>query len=274
MIRHGAMEAVTYPRVIGVGGAPKVGKTRWIMSSIRAVPQWFGRKGIYVEIDPDGAGSALPQDRRMWEKITVDPKNYIGDEIAGIIQHDWKKEGFDTVFIDTGSMLGQTMLTQIASKSLFGNNIDVGGVKQPTMGDYTGVDTGYFKLLRLQDTVAKATGMNFITSYHDLEIHPEPGKAGEVTGGPMIAGKAMTKKVVGWYNCYMRVAFKPIPRGGNLSKPQEYARTVFTQTNGIWLAGVRNGFVVNPHPEIPLGDDPAAAWETVASFYESEHPNG
>jgi len=274
MIRHGSMAAPQWPRIIGLGGPPKCGKTRTVGSCLRGAPEWFGTKGVYVEIDPDGGGSMLAEDRVNWERLTVDPKKYIADELAGIIQHDWKKEGFGTVFIDTGSIAAQTLLMQIAAKCLFGNNIDLGGVRQPTQGDYTGVDTTYFKLLNLQKEMSQASGINFITTYHDLEVRPEQGQAGEVHGGPLLAGKAMTKKVVGWYNFYMRQAFEMRPRGGNLASPPVFDRKLYTQTNGIWQAGIRIQDKVNPIPSVVVGEDPAEAWATIAKLYAKEVTNG
>lgn len=267
------MSAPTWPRVMGIGGEPKCGKTRLLGSFIRACPEWAGKKGVYVEIDPDGGGSMLAEDRVNWERITIEPDKDMAEELQAIVKYDWAKEGFGTVAFDTGSIAAQTMLSQIAQKSLFGNNIDLGGVKQPTQGDYTGVDTSYFKFLNLQKAWSQTRGTNFITLYHDLEIRPEAGKAGETTGGPLLAGRAMTPKVVGWYNFYLRLCFEARPRGGNLAAPIIYDRKLYTQTNGIWKAGVRIQDRINPFPNITVGEDPAEVWATIASLYQKELTN-
>ena len=257
------------PRVIGIGGEPKVGKTRWGLSCLRAMPSWFGTKGIYVEIDPDGAGSALTEDRGLWERVTLEPGKYLKDELMGIIRHDWKSKGYGTVLIDTGSIFAEKLLMQIAQKSLFGNNVDVGGLKQPTQGDYAATDKAIFDLLGAQDEVAKATGLNFITLYHEHEVGPEPGKAGETYGGPKLAGKAMTNKVIGWYNSYVRMARRARKRT-DLGKPVEYDRVIYTQTTGHWKVGIRTHMVDNPKPEILVTSDPTQAWKELASLIFTE----
>lgn len=262
MKRHGEVPATILPRMIGIGGPPKEGKTRLAATCCRGCPEWFGQKGVYVEIDPDGAGSFLPEDRPLFEKVTLDSSKFLVDELREVIKHPWEKEGRGTVIIDTGSIFGQELLKQIASKRLFGNNVDLGGVAQPSMGDYTGVDTLYFSLLNLQKSRSQTSPINFITLYHDLEVHPEQGRAGESYGGPLVAGKQLTGKVVAYYNAYMHLIKKPLPRK-NLGDPQTYERVLHTETRGLWRAGLRTGHRANPITEIKVGEDPADVWREI-----------
>ena len=251
------------PRIGGLGGDPKTGKTRFVGAGPRGCPEMFGKKGVYVEIDPDGWQSILPEDRQNWERVTLDNKASLRDELRSVINTPWEKEGFGTVFIDTGSLFCQGLLRQIAAKSWFGANIAIADdQKQPSPGDYTALDNLYFGLLELQKARSLASGLAFWTTYHNHEVRPEPGEPGTPYGGPLLAGKAMTKKVVGWYNTYLRLELRNKTQT-DVRAPRTQERVLHTATKGIWLAGLRTGHKQNPIPELIVGDDPAAAWATM-----------
>lgn len=267
------MSASKFPGVIGIGGSPKEGKTRFALSCIRGAPEEFGPKGIYVQIDPDGAGSALTEDRPNWEVVIPDPKKELKDELGAVITHPWHKEGIKTVVIDTGSIACKRMLNDLSRHKLFGQNVDLGGVYQATQGDYSGVSNQYFKLLNAQLDQFNMYGTRFITNYHNLEVRPDSGTPGEVKGGPKGAGKAMTADIISWYNCYMRIALDPLPRGGDLSAPRKFERRLYTATAGIWEAGLRTAHKENPHPYFVVGTDPAGVWGNLVNLFK-ENSNG
>lgn len=257
------------PRVLGLEAAPKVGKTRAVGACLRGCPEWFGTRGIWVEVDPDGMGSILPEDLPSWERITLNPEASIFNQMEELIKYPWDKEGFGTFVIDTGSVLSQNIMDQVATLGRFGTNIDLYGNKQPTQGDYTGVDTLYMKLLNLQRTRSVASKMNFITTYHEREIHPEQGKPGAVRGVPATVGKALGAKIVGWYNFMGRIALKQVRRT-NLSDPVTYKRILYTANHDIWEAGIRTGHANNPIAELEVGTDPAELWKKI---YEAVNPS-
>jgi len=260
MIREGPIPQNRLPRILGLMGAPKTGKTSLAASCIRACPEWFGTKGIYVEIDPDGSGSMLHADRPNWERVTLDSGKYLKDELMEVVKHPWEKEGVGTVLIDTMSVWSEELLAQIAQLSMFGNNVDIKGIKHPSPGDYSAVDKAIFNVLNEQKARSQKGGPVFLTLFHEHTIEPEAAKPGETFGGPRLAGKKVTDKVVGWYNFMARIAMRPLKRT-NLAAPQEYERVLYTATNGIWRAGIRTGDESNPMPETAVPPSRINVWQ-------------
>lgn len=258
------------PRVGGLGGAPKNGKTRLMASCLRGAPGWFGERGAYLEVDPDGAGSILQADYSHLDVWHLDPAKPVYDEMKAFIKTDWRAKGISTVIIDTGSTFGRRLLHEVAQLGQFGNNITISGIKHPTQGDYGAAGSLFMRLLEEQTKISVATGVNFWTIYHEQEVRPEPGKPGEILGGPVAIGSKLTKDVVGYYNTYLRMKMQA-KKQTSLNVPREYERVVVTQTEGIWLAGLRTAHASNPIKETVLTEDPAQFWHDLYNTLTSKH---
>lgn len=271
MLEVGPIGSNSLPKVIGLMGAPKTGKTSLAAAAPRACPEWFGTKGAYFEIDPDGAGSMLHEDRASWTKYALDAGKYFVSEMLEAINHPWEKHGIGVVMFDTLSVLSEQGLSQIAQLSMFGNNVDIKGDKHASPGDYSALDKAIFKILNAQKTRTQAGGPVFISLFHENWIEPEQNKPGDSYGGPRLAGRKLTDKVVGWYNFMPRIAMRPKKRL-NLSQPQEFERVLYTQNHGGWRCGIRTGDPENPIPEITITPDRAEVWKKIEGILNPKPP--
>lgn len=265
MIRHGNGAQAKGPATVALTGAGKTGKSRFACAAMRGDPEQYGEKAVYVAIDPEASslGSILPEDREKLEVVTLDGKKDFFAELKGVYEYPWLKEGYNTVITDTMTIWSQEMLAQLTNSGNFSDkHIQLskdGKVFQPMPGDFLGVETLLFSLLRSQ----LASGMNHITLFHEREDRPEPGTPGEPVGGPATVGKASIRKISAWYNTVLRIEVKPKKRT-DLKQPLEYERILHTAPHGIWQAGLRTPHLVNPIPMIPLETDPVNGWQKLA----------
>jgi hypothetical protein len=258
--RLGSGAQASGPSLICLYGAGEAGKTRFAASAPRACPKWFGRRAVYLAIDPEAAslGPVLEADRQNLEVVTLDYGRDLFDQLLSIYGYNWRAEGLTTVITDTMTVGAQNMLQQVTDSGRFSDkHIDLGsGAKQPMPGDFGATITMLMSLLRKQ----VQSGMNHITIFHELEQRPEPGKPGDVIGGPGSVGKASIRTVVNWYNSVWRLT-QEAKRRTDLTRPQEYQRVLHTTTKGYWQGKLRHSTPTNPIPELVLDPDPISTWQ-------------
>jgi hypothetical protein len=236
---------------------------------MRGDPEQFGDLAVYIGIDPESLnlGSVLMEDRPHLAPIGLDPTKDLYQELKGVFEYPWRKEGISTVIVDTWTVWSQDMLALLTNSGKFSDkHIKLSeGAFQAMPGDYGGVETLLFNLFRIQ----KASGLNYINIFHEREDRPEPGTPGETVGGPATVGKASIRKIAGWHNTVLRLALRPVRRT-DLSKPPEYERILHTAPHGIWSCGLRTPHLVNPIAEIKVNADPVNVWQVMKDTTRGE----
>lgn len=264
--RLGSNPADRGPALICVTGQGEAGKTRFACSAPRACPDRFGKRALYIAIDPESEalGPVLLEDRPNLEKVRLNMKADVFEQMKSIYEYDWRSEGITTCITDTMTVLSQTMLAQLTDSGKFSDrHIDLGsGVKQPMQGDFLATQTLIMALLRKQ----QQSGMNHLTLFHDQEVRPDAGQPGEPIGGPATVGKASVRSIVNWYNTVLHLVKRQKKRT-DLTKPIEYERVVHTAGHGIWQAKLRTPKPFNP--EIIMEFDPANVWRTLEAMETS-----
>jgi hypothetical protein len=270
--RLGSGASARGPALICLTGAGESGKTRLACSANRAAPDWFGKRSVYIAVDPEAAslGSVLPADRQNMEVITLDANKDVASQVSSIYGYPWKSEGFDTIITDTMTVLSQIILAQVTNSGKFSDrHIELGdGIKQPMQGDFLATNTLVMSLLRKQ----LASNMNHITLFHEQEARPEPGQPGDPIGGPATVGKASIRSIVNWYNTVLHIVRRAKKRTQPLA-PLEYERIVHTAGHGIWQAKLRTSDLTNPVPEIAMNADPVNVWTTLHELNAKENTN-
>lgn len=247
------------PLLVNMYGAGGTGKTRLAAAACRSWPEQFGERAIYLALDPasERLDSVLPEDRGNLEMVGVDIKRDVYTQMKEILTYPWEKEGFKTIITDTMTTVIGILLTQVTNSGKFSDkHIDLGdGMKQPMPGDYLAVNTLTMGLLRFM----QGSGLNCLSLYHEAEVRPEPGQAGEPYGGPATVGKALIRTIGNLDMTVLRIGMRR-PRGAGLGK-FEMERVVYTDTNGIWQSKLRSQHLKNPIPEVVMEPDPTNVWK-------------
>lgn len=252
-------------RLVVLYGAGETGKSRAAAAAPRSNPAAWGERALLVAADPEGGrlGSTLMVDRPNLEVLQL---NYTKDIFAqledlylGVRTGKWAvEEGFKTIITDTLTLAARGMLTQLANSQRFSEKhikMSDSGHMLPMQGDFLAAGGLLDNLIR-----AQVSGpFNHIIVCHEQEVRPEPGKPGDVYGGPATIGKAAVRQLVNSYNTVIRFYLRPKPR----KSPQdrlEMERVAATATHGIWQAKLRTPHPTNPIPEISIETDPVSFW--------------
>jgi hypothetical protein len=253
--------------------APKVGKTRLALS----LPEDPYGEIAYLAADPgaERLDSVLPHYRSRIHTIisAPDPKTGLHD-VRGdaflFAREDWVRRysKVRTLVWDTLSFTSQQILAQISDQGSFsqGSHITMGvkGAKDhqtiAMQGDYGAA----------QGAVDRLITFLFQQPLHIIvlcwEGYREAMEAGAKTliGGPLTVGSKTIGSIAGRFPSTVRLTRQSVTSGFD-----KKARIVaWTETNSIWIAGIRSPHLNNPAPMIELDPDPINFWNTIhEKFY-------
>lgn len=255
--------------LINMFSAGGMGKSRLMATAMRGWPEQFGSKIACLCADPasERLDSILPIDRQNIIRVGINWEKDIYQQIKDFIRYDWKAKGVLSGSVDTFTTVGGHLLAQITNSGRFSDkHIQLAeGVNQPMPGDYGACNTLIMNLIRFQ----QQSGMNWINLYHELEVRPELGQAGDVYGGPAVVGKALTKTVGNLDMTCIRLGMKRAGQAKLGEKPS-YKRVAFTEAQGIWLSKLRSPHPTNPIPEIDMDPDPVNVWHVLKKTLTKE----
>lgn len=250
---------VTDGEFILIYGPPGSGKTRFACSAMRADPERWGSKAVYVAVDPraDKLESVLLSDRSTLLPVRLtygDPYLALFD----VIHQPWKEQGIRTIILDTLSTWSKKTLAAVAESGKFSEKHKKIGegptaITLPMEGDYLATQN----LTRRIVTTLENSGMNVILLCHTRAVEPRDNE-GNVTGpaaygGPDTVGNAMVSELASataqtWY-----METKAGPGG------RDY--WLYTQNQGIWIAKGRFPVESNPMAKVKLNEDPINGWQ-------------
>lgn len=254
-------------------GAPKVGKTRAAL----ALPERFGNI-VYFAADPgsERLDSVLPGYRHRIHPITSTP----GDsgrydprlDAFAFAQERWMERYplAKTIVWDTFSFTTQQILAQISDQGSFSDKHITMGVKGakdhqtvPQQGDYGAAQGAADRLI----TFLFQQPMHVIVIC--WEGYREAMEAGARTliGGPLTVGSKTIGSMAGRFPTCIRLTRQSVAAGY-----EKKARIcAWTETNSIWVAGIRSQHLVNPVPMIEVNGDPINLWETIdTTFHQAQ----
>jgi hypothetical protein len=252
----------------GVYGPSGNGKTRLVCSAMRADPDVWGDKALYVAIDPGShkLRSVLPEDRDHLVVHTLGEPGKPLDpylEMAKIIENKTAaKNGCQTVILDTLTTASREILQAIANSGKFssGKHIviessGVGKLNVPMQGDYMAAQQSVMHLLRMFENEP----YNLIAVFHDGLFEPEATSSAPAVGGPATVGRSSIAPVAGWFDNLIRLESRSVGTGA--SRSVEYV--VHTERKGPFLAKLRLPHPTNPITEFKLNPDPVNFWHRI-----------
>lgn len=248
-------------------GGPGTRKTNLACSVNRALPDRFGKKSIYVGVDPraNALSSVHPLDKSNMirvemvpdEKGNLDPYTTLVD----LLVNGYKNiPDAGTIIVDTASVLAQSILQAVAVSGRFSSNHLVleskgsGKLVVPMQGDYGAAQSMMMNLLRF----AEKCPLSQLWVFHEEWVEPKSGTPDIMYGGPATVGQAIVADVEAKFMHVFRTEAKrdSSSQGGT----KELIYRVRTQDHAIWKAKLRCGGK-NPIPEVTLGEDPADFWK-------------
>lgn len=251
----------------GVYGPSGNGKTRLVTSAMRADPDTWGDKALYVALDPGAARmrSILKADRPHLELYVIgeDGKPYDPyQELVRILDEDIAtKKGCATIILDTLTTASQDILQAIANSGKFSDkHITIeakgkGKLNVPMQGDYGAAQRSIMNILRMYEHSNK----NLIATFHDALFEPDATSSAPAIGGPATVGKSSIAPVAGWFDNLIRVESKVVVVQGK----KEVHYVAHTERKGPFLAKLRMSEEVNPISEFKLDSDPINFWKKV-----------
>jgi len=241
-------------------GPPGAGKTRLGTS----LPERFG-KVAYIAIDEgsESLASVLAQYR---ERITVFRPTWEDPivEAAEVCNTDWRKEGFDTIILDTFSNMTGKWLDFSAKKGYFQKANYIGVPGQP--GFHALPDKGHYGgthgIIRnfVTDLMLKQSTLNIIFICHQQLIADE-NNAAHTIGGPSLAGRAMTEWLPSRFSTVIHLDRKTKVKIVGGERTEEAKVVAWMAPHGAWIAR-RNeaGEKGNPLQSLELNIDPINFW--------------
>lgn len=267
----------TYERIL-IYGAPKVGKTRFATS----LPARFGNI-VYFAVDPgsERLDSVLAPYVSRIHVVQSRPAK-VGDVLDSrrdaflVSQNDWVAQypAVRTLVWDTLTISSQQILQHISDQGAFSSaghiSMGVKGSKEyqtvPMQGDYGAA----------QNAVDRIISFLFQQPLHIIivahEGYRESMEAGSKTliGGPLTVGSKTIGSIAGRFPTCIRLT-RRTEGSGSTARSRVIA---YTETNGIWVAGVRSKHLSNPLPMVDVIGDPLESfWKPYDStFAAAEQP--
>lgn len=251
-----------FERVL-IYGAPKTGKTRFATS----LPARWGEV-IYVAADPtsERLDSILPALQSRLHVVGSRPKagepyNPRTDAFV-MAQENWRARfaGAKTIVWDTITATGWDILVSIADQGSFSESkhITMGSKATkdlqsiPMQGDYMAAQNAIDRIT----TFLFMQPMNVIVVAHEGFKEAQEAGAKTITGGPVTVGTATIGSYAGRFPTCIRLTRQSTGFGKD-ARPKI---TAWTETQNIWLAGVRSPHDYNPLPVCELQPNPMNFW--------------
>jgi len=261
-----------YERIL-IYGAPKVGKTRFAT----ALTGRFG-EAVYFAVDPgaERLDSVLTGYRSRLHVVQSRPK--VGEvydprkDAFIIAQEDWTKQfpGVKTLIWDTLTITSQSILAHIADTGAFSatQHISMGqkGSKEyqtvPMQGDYGAAQNAVDRLI----TFLFQQPLHVIVLAHEGYREAMEGGAKTLIGGPLTVGSKTIGSLAGRFPTAIRLTRKEESAGFE----KKTKVVAWTETKGVWVAGVRSGHLMNPMPMVDVPPDPIGFWEQYDRMFLAE----
>ena len=244
-------------------GAPKTGKTRFATS---LPPRWG--EIVYVAADPtsERLDSIFPAIRPRFHVVGSRPKagelyNPRTDAFV-MAQETWRARfaGVKTIVWDTITATGWDILVSIADQGSFSESkhIIMGSKATkdlqsiPMQGDYMAAQNAIDRIT----TFLFLQPLNVIVVAHEGYKEAQEAGSKTLTGGPLTVGSATIGSYAGRFPTCIRLTRQSTGYGKD-AKPKI---TAWTETQNIWLAGIRSGHDYNPMPVCDLQPNPINFW--------------
>lgn len=240
-------------------GSPKVGKTRFAT----ALPARFGN-AVYFAVDPgsERLDSVLLPYRERMHVVQSRPKPgevYDPRRDAFIVAQEKWTERYPlakTLIWDTLTITSQQILAHIADTGAFSasQHISMGqkGTKEyqtvPMQGDYGAAQNAVDRII----SFLFQQPMHIIILAHEGYREAMEGGAKTLIGGPLTVGSKTIGSMAGRFPTAIRLIRQ---QSGDKSKVVAY-----TETNSIWVAGIRSHYLTNPMPKVDVDPDPISFW--------------
>lgn len=251
-----------YERIL-IYGAPKTGKTRFATS----LPERFGRIR-YFAADPGSErldSVLLPYRPRIAvTQSTPEPGKPYNPRLDAftVARNAWEEE---TLIWDTLTETGRTLLTYTADTGAFSEShvtfkTQKGAIDyqtQPDKGDYGAVQNAIDRLI----TFLFQQPRHLIVICH--EGYDEAMEAGQRTlkGGPLTVGKATIGSLPGRFSTTIRLTKTTQSSPAGFGKDNVPKVIAWTETVGVWAAGIRSHHPINPMASFEVGPDPNNFWK-------------
>lgn len=252
---------------ICIYGPSGTSKTRLACSAMRAAPDVWGDKALYIAVDPGSwkLKSILKQDRPHLIPYVLQPEDGgIYDPYDEMIKALYRNDlgEYQTVIFDTVSVFARELLQAISNSGKFSDkHVEIYKGKRKLnmamMGDYGATHQCVLDVLG----AIKDTGKNMIVVAHDQMVEPDADESGPTIVGPATVGKALVGPLAGWFDTTIRTEARLSKQApSNPLTPREVEYWVVTEARKPYLAKIRISTPTNPISEFKLNPDPSNFW--------------